>query len=75
MLGNTINGLISFQGCALSTATVNALLVLLASLTVGNAVNGSFVIDFSGGTNGAPSGAAIAAVATLTTCGFTVSTN
>ena len=67
-----ING-VSFnvQNCALTAASVNALLARF----VANAAYVSGSIDLSGGTSAAPTGQGITDSATLTGRGVTVSTN
>lgn len=76
--GNTYSpAYLNFSGCALNEASVDGVLVLLASLdgTNGttNASNGN--IQLQGGSNAAPSSIGLAAKATLLARGYTISHN
>ena len=66
------NAVLDLSGCALSEATVNAILVraatFLPTVVVGN-------INLSGGTSAAPSGAGAAASSALSSAGWTIATN
>ncbi len=66
------NGMtVDFSGNALSVDSVNALLIQCAA----NVAFASGIVDVSGGTNAAPTGAGAAAVTTLTGRTVTVNTN
>lgn len=65
----TVNGGIQLSGCALTVASVNALLIRLA------AIGYIGVVDMSGGTSATPTGAGATAKAALLLAGATVTTN
>jgi len=68
---------ITFNNCALSEASVNGILILLASLdgTDGTTLSENGSINLTNGTSAAPSGAGLTAKATLLARGFTISHN
>jgi len=65
---------LSIAGCALSEATVNAILVRIASFLPFD-VPGNVNVDLSGGTNAVPTGLGLAAYNALNTAGCIISTN
>jgi hypothetical protein len=68
---------INFEGCALTQASVDGILTLLASLdgTNGTDPSNNGTINLTGGTNAAPSSTGLAAKAILLGRGFTISHN
>ena len=61
-----------FSGCALSEASVNAVLANFATNIYGG---GDQILNLSGGTNAAPTGQGLTDKATLIAAGWTVTTN
>lgn len=76
--GNTYSpAYLDFIGCALNEASVDGILILLASLdgTNGTTIASNGNIKLEGGSNATPSSAGLAAKATLLARGYTISHN
>lgn len=67
-------GAVSFNGCALSSASVDSICAFYASLIGGTDLSG-LQLDLSGGTNSAPSVGAAANIVLIQGAGGTVTTN